>query len=199
MDNTTWLSVTLYMQKQFMTGFIRNPFKQRLLDLLNVILVRKDEQRGRFLELSEVTMYHADGKSERLSTAYVNRATIQLVTTSDVELSRGIGSKLGSRPYPFQDKVAVPIKLSTPAYEVVGNMHRISHQITWQVLEDRPIFLPVTDAEIRALTNDACVKVAFVAVNKEHILFLQQTSLAQGSPDSLNLVNELLIEPSFVK
>ena len=192
MDTAAWLSVTLYMQTQIVTGFIHNPYQQRLLDLLNGISVRQAEQRGRFLELSEMTIHHADGKEERLATAYINKATIQLATTSDVDLSKGIGGKEGPKSYPFQEKVPMPVRLSTPAYEVIGNMYRISHQIIWYVLEDKPIFLPVTDAEIRVLTNDACTKVAFVAVNKEQILYLYQDPLAQGSPASSNVANELI-------
>jgi hypothetical protein len=199
MDTVAWISVALYMQTQIVTGFIRNPYRQRLLDILNGIFVRQSGQQGRFIELSEVTIHTADGKGERLANAYLNKCTVQLATTPDVDLSRGIGGKAGPKFSPFQDKVRVPVRLSTPAYQVIGNMYRINHQNTWHVLEDRPMFLPVTEAEIRVLTNDECAKVTFVAVNKEQILFLQEASLDQVSPKSLNLANGLLREVIFPK
>jgi hypothetical protein len=42
------------------------------------------------------------------------------------------------------------------------------------VLEEKLMFLPLTDAEIRTFTNGVWSNVPFVAVNKEHILSLQE-------------------------
>ena len=75
MDATERLAVKLYFQTQVLSGFIHCPYEERLLDLLSGVSVRRPESRGRFLELSDVTIYRADGKEERLPTANVNKAT----------------------------------------------------------------------------------------------------------------------------
>lgn len=174
MDATDWLAVKLYLQTQVLSGFIHSPYEERLVDVLSGVSVRRPESRARFLELSDVTIYHADGKEERLPTAHVNKATIQLAATLDTDSGRGLGAKVGPKPYPFVEKISVPVRLQTPAYAVTGNMHRASYQSVWHVLEESPMFLPLTNVEICALVNDISSKVPFVAVNKEQILSLQE-------------------------
>lgn len=181
MDATERLAVKLYLQTQVLSGFIYCPYEERLLDLLSGVSVRRLESRGRFLELSDVTIYHADGKEERLPTAYINKATIRLAATLDADSGRGLGTKVGPKHYPFVEKIPVPVRLQTPAYAVTGNMHRASYQRVWHVLEETPTFLPLTNVEMHALGSSISSKVPFVAVNKEQILSLQEegTSLLQ--------------------
>lgn len=69
MKGAAWLRVELYMQTQVLSGFIYQPHQERLFDLLNGVWVRQPESRGRFLELSEVTIHYVDGKTERLPSA----------------------------------------------------------------------------------------------------------------------------------
>ncbi len=106
------------------------------------VAVRRPEGRGMFLDLSDVTIQCADGGEERLPTAYINKATIQLAATSDADAGRGIGAKAGHKPYPFVDKLAVPVRLRMPAYALSGSMHCASGQRAWHVLEERLMFLP---------------------------------------------------------
>ncbi|GAI32757.1 unnamed protein product [marine sediment metagenome] len=186
MKGAEWLRVELYMQTQILSGFIYQPYEGRLLDLLNGVWVRQPESRGRFIELSEVTIHYVDGKTERLPSAYINKATIQLAATSDGDLARGLGVKVGPKPYPFMQKLSAPVRLRMPAYALVGNMHCTSRQRAWHVLEEKLMFLPLTDVKIRALANGIWSNVPFVAVNREQILSLQEeeTPLAPGSSPS---------------
>jgi hypothetical protein len=69
MDEAQSLAVKLYMQAQVLSGFIYQTYEERLLDLLNGVSVRRPESRGRFLDLSDVTVRYADGREERLPTA----------------------------------------------------------------------------------------------------------------------------------
>ena len=174
MDATEWLGIKLYMQTQVLSGFIYQPSDERLLEFLNGVSVRRPESRGRFLELSDVTIHYANGKEERLLTTYINKATIQLVATLDANLARGVGAKVGSKPYPFVHKSLLPVRLRMPAYALAGNMHRASGQRAWHVLEERLMFLPLTNVEIRALANGIWSNVPFVAVNREQILSVQE-------------------------
>ena len=178
-----WLGVRLYLQAHTLSGLVYRAYEERLLDLLNGVSVRRRESRGRFLELREVTIHYVDGKEEKLPSAYINKATIQLAATQDGDLVRSIGAKPGRKPYPFMPKSSIPVKLWTPDYALTGNIYRASHQETWRVLEESMMFLPLTDAEIRALADGASLKVPFVAVNREQILWLQEEEMpiAQGA------------------
>lgn len=178
MDAARWLAVKFYTQTEVVSGLIYQYEEERLLDLLNGVSLRRRGNQGKFLALSDVTIQQvAAKKEERLPTAYINRATIQLATTPEGDLARGIGAKAGHKPYPFVEKLSVPVRLHTPAYAVTGRMHQARGQRVWHVLEERPTFLPLTTAEIRALANGISSQVAFVAVNREQIVSLQEEEL----------------------
>jgi len=170
------LAVTLYMQTQFLTGFIYHPCEERLSDLLNG--VGQPESRGRFLALSDVTIEYADGKKERLSSAYINKATIELATGGDS--SRGIGAKAGHKPYPFVEKSPLPVRLRLPAYVLIGSMHCTSGQRAWHVMEEKRMFLPLTNVRIRPRTNGIWWTAPFAAVNTEQILSWQEEDSVNG-------------------
>jgi len=115
--------VTLYMDTQVLIGFIYRPYEERLLDLFNGIFVRRPENRGRFVEVIDITIHHPDGRRERLPVAYINKSIIQLAAVSDGDPARGIGGKVGYRYPPFVQKSQVPVRLRTPAYVLLGSMH----------------------------------------------------------------------------
>ncbi len=174
MDAARWLAVKFYMQAEVVSGFIYQPYEERLLDLLNGVSVRQTESRGKFLALSDVTIQQADAREERLPTAYINKATIQLATTPEGDLARGIGARAGYKPYPFVEKSPVPVRLHMPAYAVTGSMHQARDQRVWHILEEGFTFLPITNVQIHALANGISSAVSFVAVNREQILSLQE-------------------------
>lgn len=175
------LSVTLYMETQVFTGFIHQLREERLLDFLNGASLSTPETSGTFLGLSDVTISHTNGKKEKLPTTYVNKATIQLAATPDGNSARGIGAKVGSKPYPFVPKSPVWVSLRMPAYALIGSMHCASGQEVRHLLGGKLMFLPVTDAKIRPITNGIWWTAPFVAVNKEQIVSLRQEEIAPGT------------------
>lgn len=174
------LAVNLYLQMYVLSGFIHCPQDERLIDHLSSVSFRRPDSRGRFLELSDVTIYHSDGKEEKLATANINKSTIHLVSTIGANSGRGIGGKAGPKPYPFMDKLSMRVTLQTLAYIVTGNMHRASYQKIWYVLEQSLMFLPLTNVEIHKLANGTCSQSPFVAMNKEQIILLQEEELPQN-------------------
>jgi len=168
--NKKQLAVALYMQTQTLTGFISH-YEERLSDLLNGVSLKR-ENRGKFVELSYVAIQYTDGQEEKLPTAYINKATIQLATTIDGDLARGIGGQVGAKRYPFTEKLPVPVRVRMPAYIIIGNMHCISREMTWRALDEEPMFLPLTNVSIRRSDNGHWWKVAFAAVNREQMLSL---------------------------
>jgi len=181
--DAAWLGVAFYTETQVLTGFIYQPYEERLLDILNGISVRRRESRGRFLELTKVTIDYLNGKKETLPTAYINKASIQLAATLDGDLARGIGGRVGAKPYPFVQKSPVVVRLRIPAYALTGSMYRVGGQSVWHVLEEKVTFLPLTNVKIRPVANGIWWTAAFAAVNREQILSLQEeeTPLAQSS------------------
>lgn len=169
--------IKLYMQTQVLIGniyYAPTP-EARLLDALNGLVDRGPVKKGRFLELTDVTIYHATGRKEKLKISYINKATIQLaVTLGQADSGRGIGALDGPKSYPYVEKTPLPVRIETPDYVVNGNMYRMSYQRVWHVLEDAPIFLPITHGEVHSLTNDTVESFPFIAVNKEHIMSLQE-------------------------
>ena len=169
--------IKLYMQTHVVIGSISyapTP-EARLIDALNGVTDRGPVKKGRFLELTDVTIHHSDGSKEKLKTSYINKTSIQLaVTLGDPDSGRGIGAHDGPKLYPFVEKTPLPVRIETNDYVVNGNMHHIRYQKVWIVLEDTALFLPITHAQIVTVSNGTMEMFSFVAVNKEHILSLQE-------------------------
>lgn len=170
-------TVKLYTQTQMLIGNISYAptAEARLLDALNGISDRGPVKKGKFLELTDVTIQHGDGKKEKLKTSYINKSTIQLaITIGGADSGRGVGARVGPKGYPFVEKSPLPVRIETRDYIVRGNMYALSYQKVWFVLEDTQPFLPITHAQVLTLVNGTIETVPFVAVNKEHILALQE-------------------------
>ena len=177
MELTASQLIKLYMQTQVVIGnmyYAPTP-EARLLDALNGLADRGPVKKGKFLELSDVQMMHLDGKQEKLKQSYINKSTIQLaVTLGDANCGRGIGAQEGAKSYPYVEKTPVPVRIETENYIVTGFMHSIISQGIWSVLEEGFTFLPLTRAQINTKLNGDRENLPFVAVNKEHILSLQE-------------------------
>lgn len=165
------------MQIQIAIGYIYyapTP-EARLLDALNGLSDIGPVKRGNFLELNNAIINHGDGTEEKIQTAYINKSTVQLAATlGNADAGRGIGAHPGPKTYPFVEKSPVVVHIETESYVVTGNMYRVAVQKTWHVLEDSPLFLPLTHAQIFSRSTGICERCPFIAVNKEHILSLQE-------------------------
>ena len=181
--------IKLYMQTQVLVGniyYAPTP-EARLLDALNGLSDVGPIKRGKFLELKDVSIEHADGRKEKLKVSYINKATVQLaVTLGDADSGRGLGGQSGPKAYPYIEKTAIPVRIETQDYIVVGNMYRVNYQRIWHVLEDSMIFLPITHAQIYTIANDTRERIPFVAVNKEHIRALQEENGKQKTSGANN-------------
>lgn len=190
MGETAWQAVTLCLQRDILNGFVHLHHDERLLDLLNSVSINWLESRRRFLALSNVIVKHTDGTEERMPAAYINKVAVHLAVIWHSNLGRGIGAKTGKRPYPFVEKLPVPVSVRLPLFLLMGRMHCASGQNPWHVLEEQLMFLPLTNVEVRPLSDDSWSDVPFVAVNREQILSLQEeeTPLLQvqsSQPESL--------------
>lgn len=175
------IRVCVHLDVQTITGNISLPRGKRLSDLLNGATVGQTEQNTVFLELTDVIISRADGTEEKTPTSFINKAAIQLLTTLDEDLARGIGVKDSPKQYPYVHKSAVRAKMSMPSYELSGDVHCAGGQRAPQLLEDRFMFLPLTDARIRVSRGDDWWGATFVAVNRGQILSLQYEEASLSS------------------
>ena len=153
--------------------FISTP-EGRLLDELNGRSQIGPENRDRFLMLTDVDIWHVDGTEEKTAVVHINKENAEMAGTTNIDSGRGIGAKVGSKPYPFTDKVPVKVRIEMPGYTVIGNMYRISHQQIEHVLKERTAFLPLTDIEVVSTKYNKLWALSFLAVNKEKILSLHE-------------------------
>ncbi len=169
--------IMLFMQTETLSGsiFISTP-EGRLLDELNGRITPGSESRDKFIRLTDVIIQHMDDRQEKVEEVYINKETIQMAGTSSSNIRRGIGGKPDPKPYPYTEKVPLPVKIMTLGYEITGNMYRISYQKVDHVLLEKTIFMPITDAEVSSLTSGKRWDVPFLAVNKEQILSLYEQS-----------------------
>jgi hypothetical protein len=169
--------IKLYMQTQIITGdiyYAPTP-EARLLDALNGINDQGPVKHGNFIELNNAVISHNDNTEEKIKTAYINKSTVELAATlGNADSGRGLGAQAGPKAYPFVEKSPVSVRIETQSYIVTGNMYRVTYQRTWHVLEDSPVFLPLTHVTIDIRSSKLRERYPFVAVNKEHILSLQE-------------------------
>jgi hypothetical protein len=167
--------IMLFMQTEVLGGSILVSTPEgRLLDELNGYFAERPENRDKFLELTDVTIWHTDGTKGETSVSHINKSTIQMAATTTAESSRGIGGKLGYKPYPFIEKGTMRVKIEMPGYVITGSLHFLSNQKVEHVLEEKTEFMPLTHAEVTSLANGKRWYMAFLAVNKQQILSLHE-------------------------
>ena len=178
MSQLDWPQMIIFMQTEVLGGsiFISTP-EGRLLDELNGRSVMGPENRDKFLDVTNVTIWHGDGTEEKVSVVHVKKSSIQMAATSS-DSSRGIGGKPDPKPYPFTEKVSLRVKMQMPGYEGTGSLHRVNHQQVEHVLAERSAFIPITHGEVCSLASGKRWYLPFLAVNKELILSLHEVFAA---------------------
>ena len=75
--------IKLYMHTPVLIGNIHytSTPEARLSDALNGISDTGPVRRGKFLELTDVTIRNGDGREEKLKFSYISKSTVQLAVT----------------------------------------------------------------------------------------------------------------------
>ena len=175
------ICVCVHLDLQTITGNVSLHRGKRLSDLLNGSIAGQAEHSAMFLELTNVIISHADGTEEKTQKSFINKATIQFLTTLDEDLDRGTGAKDSPKQYPYVQKSPVRARMRMPDYELSGNIHCANGQRAPHLLEERFMFLPLTDARIRVSRGDDWWGATFVAVNRGQILSLEYEETSLGS------------------
>jgi len=168
------LKVQIYTPTYTCTGYVYCPHRGRLLDVLNGISVGALRVDDKFLPVSEVEMHSPDAKEATVQSIHINKASILFVREIEDGQSRGLGGRVGHKPYPYVEKLAVGVKLYMPSYTLTGQMHCAKGQGVSDVLNSEMRFLPMTNVEICPSAGGSKSGVSFIAVNKGQIISLEE-------------------------
>jgi hypothetical protein len=164
--------VRLYLRNKLMDGSLKalSPEIRLLESISGITALHTLEDEQDFLILTDVSLQPGCCGVEKTSFAYVKRSMIHIAAAFSADSGRGLGAVAGLKRYPFINKSPFPVVLDTSDYEIKGNIYLTPSQQSHQLLENEPLFLPVTDVEICSLTNGTHWQVPFAAVNKDQIV-----------------------------
>jgi hypothetical protein len=181
------IKVRVFMHNTVMDGTINLLAPEiRLVEVLNGVISYQPMNRDGFVELTDVTILRENCAIKIAPIDHIRRSSMQIVATRTVNSGRGLGSQVEPKSHPFINKSPFLVELVTSDYEITGCIYLTTVLQSWQILENDPAFLPVTDAEIFSINKGTFWKVPFAAVNKAHI-----TSIIYKSSDLAKLTSKI--------
>ena len=169
-QDRSWVSVEFYIQSQVLCGYIYISSELRLLDLLNRAGIQDRDTKSEYIEFMTAISSSGD---EYKDVRYVRKAAVELVAIADANLARGAGAKAHQKTYPFAEKSQVRVSLQMLTYALDGTMYCTPGRRVWDVLDEKSLFLPLTDVTI-ALEGRFYGARPFVAAKKEQIIWLKE-------------------------
>ena len=163
--NAQNLAVVVYMQGRTLVGTISIPEGLRLSDFLN----DRPKTQTSFLTLTDVTVKLSNSIRETLETVYINKKSIQIITTLEGDSARGIGAQDGPKQYPFVQKRPVRATIHMPGYELNGFLYCTQTKRVTDLFTDEQTFIPCTDTLIYDVNRDSRWKTVFATINKNHV------------------------------
>ncbi|MBM3166208.1 MAG: hypothetical protein FJZ94_01975 [Chloroflexi bacterium] len=167
------LAVCVYTSVGIFSGYVHCIRSQRLLDVLNSVLVGGLRAYFDFLPLTYVTIYFSDGTEATTKTTLINKDNILFV--AEVGQTSRIDSRETGKSLPRVSKSPVVANLCVPPYKLRGEMHSTTRQRLSDLLNTGDRFLPITNVEIVASSGNSQT-VPFVAINKAQIIYSEETS-----------------------
>jgi hypothetical protein len=168
LDNVS-IPVELGMHSEIKNGYINCPKYFRLLDVLN----GDGYDNANFIELA-----NSPDVNEGIATAdkpqvCVRKSAVELVAVSESNLARGLGAESGWRSYPFMLKKPVQVSLQLQSYSLVGTLHLSEAQTVPELLNEKNLFLPITDVTISHEFRLYGTR-PLAIVNKDHIMLSRE-------------------------
>jgi hypothetical protein len=147
--------------------------QQRLLDVLN----KKALRVGRdFVPLTEVEVFFPDGRSVRRASTYIRKASILFVAERSLEQSEPLDAGDKRSPGLVRKKKPIGTEVHMPLHTLVGQMHGEMWQELLDTLDGEETFIPLTNVEISPALATGESRFDFVAVNKNQITYVGETS-----------------------
>ena len=147
--------------------------QQRLLDVLN----KKALRVGRdFVPLTEVEVFFPDGRSVRRASTYIRKASILFVAERREEQSEPPDGGAKRSTGLVRRKKPIGTEVHMPLHTLVGQMHGDMWQELLDTLDGEETFIPLTNVEISPALATGEAGFDFVAVNKNQITYVGETS-----------------------
>lgn len=168
-----------------LNGFTYCLNHQRLLDTLNQSAIANSMPLGKdFLPLVQVDVSFPNREKEFTSAAYVRKSSILFVG----EKSEGQPSilEIKDRPkvYPVRPKTPMKAEIHMPLYILRGQMYAEAWQQILDVVDRADKFLALTNVEVCRTLDNATSTFDFVAVNRDKIIYVCESSNSTKAPFS---------------
>jgi len=162
------VKVFIYTTNGLFSGYTYCQQQQRLLDALNKgFFTSRLQPYADFLPLFDLDVYSPGAPGQRMDTAYVRKSNILFVGELDPE-SAGPQANV----YPMRRKKALQAVINLPQVILTGNMHSEMWEELQDALNRSDQFIPVTDVDFDPPLPGSIVRSNFVAVNKDHIIYV---------------------------
>jgi hypothetical protein len=148
--------------------------QQRLLDVLN----KKALRVGRdFVPLTEVEVFFPDGRSVRRASTYIRKASILFVAERSQGQSESPDGGEKRSASLVRKKKPIGTEVHMPLHTLAGQMHGEMWQELLDTLDGEETFIPLTNVEISPALATGESRFDFVAVNKNQITYVGETSV----------------------
>ena len=159
------VNVVVCMAGRDIIGSLQIPDGLRISDYLN----DRPKIQSDFLCLKEATIKIEDGTRETLQTVYINKKSVQMITTLEADLAQGIGALAGRKPYPFTKKRPIRTKIHLSGYELGCFLHHAESSGITDLFTQEQTFIPCTQPTIYDFNSNSHWKVGFAMINKNHV------------------------------
>ena len=164
------LRVCVYTPTDIFNGYIYCLHKQRLLDLLNSLVVGTLYVGADFLPVTKATN-HIEDDIKTTEIALVNKSNILFI--SEIKQQVESNTEASFRLPPVRERLPIIAKLHLPPYILCGQMHCAKGQRLSDLLNTKEKFIPMTNVDI--VPSSGIQQVAeFVAVNKTQIIYVEE-------------------------
>ena len=162
------VKVFIYTTTGLFSGYTYCQYQQRLLDALNKGFVTSKLQTGSdFLPLFNLDIISPGLNPRHMDTVYIRKSNVLLVGEREASSSVEIATA-----YPIRRKKTLPTVINLPQVSVSGNMY----SELWEELQDSlnrsDQFIPLTDVDFAPPLPSGISRSKFVAVNKDHIVYV---------------------------
>lgn len=173
-QDRSWVAVEFFVGSQVLSGYLSISAGRRLLDMLNKL---GDHERDVNSDYVEFTAAAESSDEEPRRARYVRKSAVELAAVSEPDLARGAGAETSPDVYPRVEKSTVHVSLEMVGYSLEGTMHTLPGRTIRDVLDEKAVFLPLTDVTI-ARENHLYGTRPFVAIKKEQIISLKEEKMA---------------------
>lgn len=169
--------VEAFTERNIFRGYTIHAISERFLDILNNgSIVNKSTLANDFLPLTEVEIFDMNSKKvEATPSCLLNKNNILVVAECRITQ----GELPPPKPFLytlFQRKQSIWVNIQMQNLTIIGQVYVNQNETSITDLEMEGVFLPVTQATISSKSDFSDSEFDFLAVNKNQIISILETS-----------------------